>query len=252
MKIVDAYWEQRNLGVTCVELIVDQGDTVESIIAELAGLKAQYQVVKMPVGRYDLMREAEKAGFSFIEGSLQVVHNLQNIKSTGVLQRFNDSIIYEEMSQTDVDRLYSEIRKGIFRTDRIYLDAAFAKEQAAERYIYWLQDELKRGGQLYKLVYKADAIGFFIFQETPDGGSYPFLSGLYESTKTPGLGNILLHKIIKEAARRGLKNISSFISTNNLPVVKVHIAEGFTITNINYVYIKHGNNKRSDDKSSKI
>jgi L-amino acid N-acyltransferase YncA len=63
---------------------------------------------------------------------------------------------------------------------------------------------------------------------------------LYDSATTPGLGNILLHKIIEEAARRGLKFISSYISTNNLPVVKVHISEGFTITNISYVYVKHG------------
>ena len=167
------------------------------------------------------------------------VHNLKNIELSGIRKRLNDSIVYEEMDQTDIARLYVELKRGVFITDRIYLDTAFTKEQASQRYVYWLEDERGRGGQLYKVVYKEQTIGFFIFKETTNGGCYPFLSGLYESAATPGMGNILLHKIIEEASRRGLKFISSYISTNNLPVVKVHISEGFTITDISYVYIKH-------------
>jgi L-amino acid N-acyltransferase YncA len=53
--------------------------------------------------------------------------------------------------------------------------------------------------------------------------------GLYESATTPGVGNVLLCKIIEEALRRGMNCISSYISTNNLPVGKVHIYEGFAI-----------------------
>ena len=239
MKIVDAFWEQRNLGVTCTEVTMDDGDAVEALTATLASLTARYQVIKVPVARYDLMTVMEKAGFSFIEGSMKVVHHLKNIELTGIRKRLNDSIVYEEMDNADIARLYEELKRGVFITDRIYLDTAFTKEQAAKRYVYWLEDERGRGAQLYKLTYKAQSIGFFIFKETTHGGCYPFLSGLYEAETTPGMGNILLHKIIEEASQRGLKFISSYISTNNLPVVKVHISEGFTITNIIYVYIKH-------------
>ena len=239
MKIIDAFWEKRNLGVTCTEVILEDSDTVESVQETLLTLEEQYQIVKVPIARYDLMTMVEKAGFSFVEGSMNVVHHLKNTELAGIQKRINDSISYEEMEQSDVERLYAEIIKGVFITDRIYLDTAFTKEQASQRYVYWLEDERARGAQLYKLVYKDQAIGFFIFKETTNGGCYPFLSGLYESATTPGLGNILLHKIIMEAAGRGLKFISSYISTNNLPVVKVHISEGFTIANICYVYIKH-------------
>jgi L-amino acid N-acyltransferase YncA len=239
MKIVDAFWEQRNLGISCTEVTVEDGDTVVGIAEALASLTAEYQVIKLPVARYDLMREVEKAGFSFIEGSMNVVHHLKNIELTGIQKRLNDAISYEEMDQEDISRLYAELQKGVFITDRIYLDAFFSKEQAAQRYIYWLEDEVSHGAQLYKVIYKNQTIGFFIFKETCSGGCYPFLSGLYESAKTPGVGNVLLHKIIEEAAGMGLKFISSYISTNNLPVVKVHISEGFTISTISYVYIKH-------------
>src|SRR6266571_708319 len=191
MKVVDAFWEQRNLGVTCTEVCVDGGDSVETLTATLAALNGQYQVIKVPVARYELMTTVEKAGFSFIEGSMNVVHHLKNIELTGIHKRFNDSIVYEEMDQADIARLYAELNRGVFVTDRIYLDKAFSKEQAAQRYVYWLEDERSRGAQLYKLVYKEQAIGFFIFKETTNGGCYPFLSGLYESATSPGLGNIL-------------------------------------------------------------
>jgi len=239
MKIIDAFWEQRNLGISCTEVTADEGDTVIGIVEALASLTAAYQVIKLPVARYDLMKEVEKAGFSFIEGSMNVVHHLKNIELTGIQKRLNNAISYEEMDQEDISRLYAELQKGVFITDRIYLDTFFSKEQAAQRYAYWLEDEVSRGAQLYKVIYNTQTIGFFIFKETCSGGCYPFLSGLYESAKTPGAGKVLLHKIIEEATGRCLKFISSYISTNNLPVVKVHISEGFTISNISYVYIKH-------------
>jgi L-amino acid N-acyltransferase YncA len=239
MKIVDAFWEQRNLGVTSTEVTVEENDCVAEMVTLLRTLDRQYQVVKVPAGRYDLMETVAQAGFSFIEASLNVVHNLKVAEPAGIMKRINDSITYEEMNAGDVEKLYAEIRKGVFITDRIYLDPAFSSELAAQRYIYWVQDEVERGGQLYKLVYKREAVGFFIFKETTGGGCYPFLSGLYAAAATPGLGNVLLHKIIEEAVRRGLKFISSYISTNNLPVVKVHISEGFTIINIYYVYVRH-------------
>lgn len=239
MKIVDAFWEQRNLGVTCTELILDESDTVETVHAALATLSGQYQVAKVPVARYDLMSAVEKAGFSFIEGSMNVVHPLRNFELSGIQKRLNDAVSYEAMTEADIGQLYAVLKKGVFVTDRVYLDSAFTSEQAAQRYVYWLEDERSRGAQLYKLVYRDLAVGFFIFKETADGGCYPFLSGMYESSTRPGLGNILLHKIIEEAARRGVKFISSYISSNNLPMVKVHISEGFSIASISYVYIKH-------------
>jgi L-amino acid N-acyltransferase YncA len=242
VKIVDAFWEQRNLGVTCTELLLDDGDTVAAVEAALGALTGQYQVAKVPVARYDLMTAVENKGFSFIEGSMNVVHNLKNIALTGLQKRLNDAVISKEMDEADVGQLYAELKKGVFTTDRVYLDKAFTNEQAAQRYVYWLEDEHARGAQLYKLLYKDQAVGFYIFKETADGGCYPFLSGLYGASTKPGLGNILLHKIIEEAARRGLKSISSYISSNNLPMVKVHISEGFTIANIHYVYIKHAAN----------
>lgn len=239
VQIVDAFWEERNLGVTCCEVTVEDNDSVQVVEMSLKSLKSSYQVVKLPVARYDLMQLLERSGFSFIECSMNVVHRLNNFQLDGIRKRINDSIYYSEMDNDDIGILYDELARGVFITDRIYLDPMFSKDQSAHRYINWLKDEVGRGGQLYKVVYKDETIGFFIFKETNGGGCYPFLSGLYSSATTPGLGNSLLHKIIEESLRRGMKYISSYISSNNMPVVKLHISEGFSIISINYVYVKH-------------
>jgi len=242
MQVIDALWETRNLGVSCCEISVNHTDSTSALEDVLYSLNAEYQVVKIPVARYDLIKVLNKANFNFIESSINVTHNLHNIYYDVIKKRMNDSIKSEKMTAHDTEHLNAELKSGIFITDRIYLDTTFTKDMAAQRYIYWIQDECNRGANLYKLVYKGNAVGFFIFKEIGNGGCYPFLSGLYTSFKLPGLGNILLHKIIEEARGRNLKYISSYISTNNIPVIKIHIAEGFSIANINYVYIKHNRN----------
>ena len=127
MEIIDAFWEQRNLGISCSEIKADTGDTVKGMLEALALLTSQYQVIKLPVSRYDLMRVVEQHGFSFIEGSMNVVHNLKNIDRSGIQKRLNDRVCYEEMGEVDISRLYAELQKGVFITDRIYLDTFFAK-----------------------------------------------------------------------------------------------------------------------------
>ena len=110
MEIIDAFWEQRNLGISCSEITADTGDTVKGMLEALALLTSQYQVIKLPVSRYDLMRVVEQHGFSFIEGSMNVVHNLKNIDRSGIQKRLNDSVCYEEMDEFDISRLYAELQ----------------------------------------------------------------------------------------------------------------------------------------------
>ena len=47
-----------------------------------------------------------------------------------------------------------EISNGLFDSDRIYIDPFFSKEKAAQRYINWTEDELKRGTEFIKYIYK--------------------------------------------------------------------------------------------------
>ena len=50
MRVINATWEQRNLGVECVEFEVEQGDSPEEIQRTLLSSSAEYQIAKAPVG----------------------------------------------------------------------------------------------------------------------------------------------------------------------------------------------------------
>jgi len=55
MKITDAYWEKRNLGITCTEIIIENGDQL-SHLEEINDVLecVEYVVVKVPVARFEM------------------------------------------------------------------------------------------------------------------------------------------------------------------------------------------------------
>ncbi|MDR1732839.1 MAG: hypothetical protein LBR61_12175, partial [Synergistaceae bacterium] len=124
-------------------------------------------------------------------------------------------------------------------TDRVYLDPAFSPKQAANRYIGWIGDEIERGCDLYKLIYKDQSIGFFTFKDLGEGVYFPFLSGMYSGFKQGGLGLGTAYYPVIETKKRDGKQTSSYISSNNVSTVKNHVFLKYYFDDINYVYVKH-------------
>ena len=54
MRIIDAKWELKNLGVTTEEVEIDRNDGIEDIQSAIDQLEAKYQVVKVCSGRPDV------------------------------------------------------------------------------------------------------------------------------------------------------------------------------------------------------
>lgn len=244
MKVIDAFWEKRNLGVCCKEVTFDVGadivlvDSIKDICKE-----TDYIVAKVPTGRFDINESLTSQGFTFIECSINCYLQLKDAVLTPLQIRLNNALPYQEMNDSDIAQLFSEIKNGLFSTDRIILDSHFTKEQSANRYVNWITDELSKTSKIYKVTYKDDTIGFFTFKSVSDGIYYPFLAGLYPKYASSGLGFATLRKPIEEAIRREGKAISTYVSSNNLAVIKAHIQQGYTINNIQNVFVKHNNIK---------
>jgi len=237
--VIDAIWEKRNLGVTCVEATVEPADTPAVIRSRLAEVDAQYVVVKLPAGRADAMFCLSELGYAFIEASIHVTWKVAPLELSGLQRRLADSTGHVLMDDDDKQVLWSELRKGIHDTDRVSLDPHFAKERAAERYVGWIQDEIERGTDVYKLTYKDQAIGYFTMKNLGEGVYYPFLAGLYASHASSGLGFIVPYKPMCEVAARGGRAISTHISTNNERAIRIHVSLGFSFGQVTYIYVKH-------------
>ena len=243
MKIIDAYWEKRNLGVDCKEIVIEDTDKVE-VLSEIKSIleSVAYLVVKVPTQRFDIYKELTSFGFAYIESSINFRIKVKEAVLLPLQHRLNQVVSYAEMDSNDRKQLFAELDKGLFDTDRIALDTNFSGKQAATRYKNWITDDLSRGTQLYKITYKDDVIGFFTFKEIGAGIYYPFLAGLYEKYNTSGLGFSIIRKPTEEAIKRGGNVISTYVSSNNMSVVRTHLQQGFIIQDIKNVFVKHNNN----------
>ena len=239
LKVVNAFWEKRNLGVDCNEIEIQPGDEADFLKRELPLNETAYTVVKVPSNKFDVMFLLQDLGYTYIESSINLVHDLKEIRLNPLQQRIMNSISYSTMSNKDIDQLFGEIRKGIFTTDRIYIDPYFSHEQAANRYVNWICDELERGCKIFKLTYKNDSVGFFTFKDMGGGVCYPFLAGMYENYLKSGLGLCTIEKPLKQAINMNYKKYSTFISSNNVSTLSAHVALNFSFKKIYHVYIKH-------------
>lgn len=242
MKIVDAYWDTRSLGCKCGEIDFDGNESTDEIVEALNSASVfDYLVIKIPVNHLEIQEIVQNKDFHFCESSFEITMKLSEARSTRMIDRISKDIHLERANSTTKLKIYEEILKGTFETDRISLDPAFGKKIAAKRYINWIEDELKKSGSLYHIFYKDEEVGFFSYKETIPGiEAWAFLAGIYEEFKTSGLGvSFLLDSTRKYALSRNCKRIRTFVSSNNLPILRAHIAYGFNIKSIKNVFTKH-------------
>ncbi|MCL2222326.1 MAG: GNAT family N-acetyltransferase [Oscillospiraceae bacterium] len=240
MKIVDATWEKRNLGVLAKEVTLDIGDTV-SDLEQLNRLNSEYTVIRVPAGSVELMFKLEDMGYRFIETIINIQHNHKDIGSTldRITKRIADSITYFEMNETELSELWQELRGGIFYTDRISLDPAFSVDKAAERYIGWMSDLLSQGGKVLGCIFKDDIFGYFTSKIDAGNVNRVDNIGIYKNYENAGLGVALVNASIRYAQNEGAKMTVSSISSNNMPALKANLAAGYSVTSAQYIYIRH-------------
>lgn len=237
MRIVEAVWEQRNLGVSCYEITCERDDSVEELVHVLNSYKAQYMVLKIPSGMVAHIMAAQAHNYTFIEALAHVTHDLKSFTPVGIQKRLLESVSYAPMDAADVDFMRHQLEEGIFATDRVALDPAFSLQLANRRYIGWLEDEVARGAELFKLVCAKKSIGFFAsYMNKKDlcaivGGMYKGVSG--------SLGSSMVYSLILEAVNKNASRISSHVSLNNPSAIRLHSAFGFFFSETQYVFVDH-------------
>lgn len=237
MKVINAYWEKRNLGVETKELICENTDTIDEVKAKIMELAAEYVVVKIPSGRMDLSGHIQKMGFCYIEDLIEVTHDLHETVRAPLHQRLYDAMTYRKMDDEDVQQLYKEIEGGLFETDRISKDEEFGKEKAARRYIYWIKDMIMQGAQPYVMLYKEEPAGFIILKSNDQKTYISVLGGGYKKFRKSGLG--IVQKEQEIVKRMGGKSLMTYVSSNNPSQLRALILNGYLPKDVQHVFVKH-------------
>jgi hypothetical protein len=242
MIVTHAVWEKRNLDADCNEITIEDEDSPARVKEKIQDYITDYTVVRVPAGKIDMMFLLEDMGFRYIEGMIELFHDLkpENMLLTGVAKRIAEGIAYREMTEADVSELHGQLRAGIFRTDRVFADPVFSYLQAANRYIGWIGDEVRNGAKIYVCRYRDKNIGFFTLRSDERGMSHPSVTGVYSGYENSGFGIGVIYSMVSEAAKRQSKGCFGPVSTNNIAALKTNLAIGFQIRRIVYVYVKHG------------
>ncbi|WP_156968078.1 hypothetical protein [Desulfobacter vibrioformis] len=239
MKIVNAVWEKRNLGVDCNEITISPDDSLETIKDEISKYETEYTVVKIPTGNIEALFLFQKLGYCFIETLTVCYHTGEDFNLNKIQKRILEKITYHKMNNDDIDHLFKEIKQGMFQTDRISMDPYFSTVQANQRYIYWINDELDRGSQLYKISYNCKDIGFFALKKLTDTEYFAFLSGNYLEYLSSGLGFCAFYCEVTEAKRQGAKRVVGSYSSNNRGTTAILLSIGHILRMQYYVFVKH-------------
>lgn len=237
MRIIDAKWEETNIGVTTAEIVIDMNDTVEEIKKAISEIDKQYMVCKVLSGRSDVTLLLQDMGFKYIEDQIEFEHDLHEVERSRILQRLYDSLPYKLMDEADIRFLFDEIDKGMFDSDRISLDPFFTKAQSANRYKNWISSMVERGAYPYVMSYKGEPAGFVILT-TDDGVTYhSVLGGGYEKFRGTGLG--IVNREMEMTKKLGGKKLLTSVSSNNANQLKVLVSNGYVPRKVEHVFIKH-------------
>lgn len=237
MIIVDAVWEERNLGVTTTEITIEKNDDTDSIEKQLSLINSEYSVVKIPSGMGQLLKAVQRNGYVFIEDMIHVEHDLNEVAMNRVLKRLHEKTSYREMNDSDFEQLQKEIKKGMFDNDRISNDNFFAKGTSSKRYMNWTKDLRKKEAKFFVITYNGDGAGFVVLDKKDDNTYHSVIGGGYEKYRKSGLG--IIQKEPEITRMLGGKRLITSVSSNNVGQLKALILNGYKPYSIDHVLVKH-------------
>lgn len=238
MKIVEAVWEKRNLGMDAYEISLTKKDLadVDNVLNFLRQQNFQncYVVIKLPVGNLKILHALEDEGYRFMETQFEMKDYFQPYEDDDIIKELKNSCVREVVPKTREawEEIISRITPGMFDTDRISLDQNFGPEVACKRYQNWCRD-LFDNPDSYMWILKSndDIVSFSVCiynrQKEQDEG---VIGGVFENQKGNGFGLLqAVHQCDFVHPTR------TTVSSNNLTVLKIYQKYGTIIIGEKYV-----------------
>ncbi len=240
MNVVDAAWEKRNIGVSCLEIDLLASDSISDLEEYLIDKDVDYVVLKCPVNCSDFIWNLPRAGFTFIESQIILELSKDNYRGPSFIKITERNTDMKRLfDKAEILRAIEKIPHDVFDTDRISLDPHFSKELAGMRYKNWVLDLMDKGDHFLELSVKGVPAGFFIARKSEGPIGYAGLAGMYSQFKGKGFGISLINKGMNYILQAGHQKIITGVSSNNKNILKVHNILGFEVCDIKYVYVKH-------------
>lgn len=246
MKVIDCYWELKNLGKSVAEISVESTDVFDDAFFNKINCSYQYVVVKVPMTMPLFNFGLTSMGYTMIETQINISKRYKDFDFDDRLVR----IVYPHAStkriysKEELEEIISQITPDMFSTDRIYLDPNFPHEASSNRYINWLRSDFEKGNAIISKTYYDDLnVGFGFTHIDEQGNKHGVLGGLYEKYQDMGLGIMTAGLAFIMAHKRNtpFKIMRTAISSNNPHMLQFYNYLGFKVDRMTYVFVKHNN-----------
>lgn len=239
MKITDAFWEKRNLGLDVVEITLEPEDTHETIRQTLSQIQGDYVVVKVPSHLHSAPFLLTELGFVFMECLNYLEYDFTNPTLSEKKEKLLAQGAISLMSEKDVDYTMTRLKEHLFTTDRISKDPHFTLDDSARRYCGFISDGLKQGTQYFNVLYQGEVVGFSCLKKHSDT-DYEFpLSCIYPEHAGKGYSTIFVEEFAKKTISAQGKRLFCYISMNNIDsLISMTKNKNRTLGGV-YIYVKH-------------
>lgn len=239
MKIINATWEKRNLGLDCNEIIIEKSDKLDKLEKNKKNFESQYTVVKVPMGMTDVCLYLQDNGYKFIEMLSTCIHDLKEPPLSNIEHKFVNSLSYSDMKDEDISNLFIHIKDNLFNDDRISLDPFFSKKNSSDRYMGWIEDEINNKNKIFNLIYKTNKVGFFVTKKIDNKLLFAALGGIFKKYQNSGFGLALNYHEIQCAKDLGYKKLRTAFSSNNVAASSIHYKLAYRLESQYYCFVKH-------------
>lgn len=232
MKIIDAFWEKRNLNVDVTEVELDKRDILDThlTLSKIAELRSPGRVIytKIPVGNLNLLHALEDMGFRFLECQIKVSRSLNDYEPPAQMKKTlkNAGVEIVEKNERQLRVLLGRITPGMFNTDRICLDPLWGdarEDLSAIRYKNWISDIFfNQETVIYYANFFDINLGFGIAKKDQRENSVSLLlGGVFEKGSNP-FSSISFMNAPLVLFKDKISRIKTSVSSNNLPVCKLY------------------------------
>lgn len=240
MRIINAVWEKRNLGVECVEFEISATDDMKKVAKVISAEEAEYQVAKVPTGNVRAQLAIQDCGFKFYETNFQLERKISDSNELPKMYvRFKKYLDFRVATDQEIEDILSEVASGtMFVTDKVAQDPLFSQELSGRRYSLWARDIIAKGARTVLGLYKNNIASFTIYEEK-DAYYHAFIGGMVNEYKDKGLGFIPLYVTGEQIRQNGGGVLKTGVSSNNPAILRLHLQFGCKIRDMTNIYIKH-------------
>lgn len=222
MKLTNAVWELRNIGLRVCEIQFGRGDGEREIGEVPGGDSYDYYVAKVPAENISLVHALEERGFRYLENQLNISFTTEEVNRIDKrwIERFSGYTCSPVQSEEESGHIIKKSGEGLFEKDRFSVDPLIAEGVPDRRIAYWIGDIYRSGASsLYLLKRGVDIVGFFIIRKTGKSSVYVEMAAIFSEYRNRGLSFLLIYNILLMSARIGAKEITASMSTNNISTI---------------------------------